>query len=88
MTSSEIRTLVLRAIGRVAPEADLSKLPGNVDIRDELDIDSMDFVNFVTALHQQLQIDIPEREYSELSTIDGAARYLSRRLETQPAAGT
>jgi acyl carrier protein len=86
MTPVEIRTLVLRAIGRVAPEADLSKVPGNVDIRDELDIDSMDFVNFVTELHRELRIDIPEREYSELSTVDAAVRYLSRRLEAPPAA--
>ena len=48
----------------------------------------MDFVNFVTALHQELRIDIPEREYPELSTVDGAARYLSRRLEAPAAAGT
>jgi acyl carrier protein len=86
MTPAEIRTLVHRAIGRVAPEADLSKVAGDVDIRDELDIDSMDFVNFITELHQELSIDIPEREYSELSTVDGAVRYLSRRLERQPVA--
>ena len=76
----EIRSIVHRAIGQVAPEADLSKVRGDVDIRDELDIDSMDFVNFVSALHRELAIDIPEREYSELSTVDGAIRYLSRRV--------
>lgn len=80
MTRTEIRSLVLRAIGRVAPEADLSTLRGDVDIRDELDIDSIDFVKFLTALHEDLRCDIPERDYSELSTVDGAERYLTRRL--------
>jgi hypothetical protein len=85
MTPIEIRSLVLRAIGRVAPEADLSLLRGDVDIRDELDIDSIDFAKFLTALHEELRCDIPERDYSELSTVDGAERYLARRLA--PAQG-
>lgn len=85
MTPTEIRPLVLRAIGRVAPEADLSKLRGDVDIRDELDIDSIDFVKFLTALHEELRCDIPERDYSELSTVDGAERYLTRRLAPSAA---
>ena len=79
MTEQEIRQTVLYALGRVAPEADPSAVPPNADLREELDLDSMDFLNFVIALHERHGIDIPEADYPKLATMDGAVAYLSTR---------
>ncbi|MBZ5502883.1 MAG: acyl carrier protein [Acidobacteriia bacterium] len=77
MTKDEIREIVLRALGQIAPEADLSQLKPHLRIRDQLDVDSMDLLNFVIGLHQQLQVDIPEADYSKLATLDGCVAYLA-----------
>ena len=77
MTKDEIREIVLRTLGQIAPEADLSQLKPNLRIRDQLDVDSMDLLNFVIGLHQQLQVDIPEADYSKLATLDGCIDYLA-----------
>jgi acyl carrier protein len=79
MTEAELRQTILDALGDIAPEADLSALPPGKDIREELDIDSMDFLNFVIALHEKLGVDIPEADYPQLATLDGAIAYLSER---------
>lgn len=78
MTAAEIRQLVLDTLAAIAPEADLAHLPGDAALREELDLDSMDFLNFVTALHERTGTDIPEADYPSLSTLDGAAAYLRR----------
>jgi acyl carrier protein len=78
MNSSEAKRLVFDVLSGIAPEADLDALPGNARMRDELDLDSMDFLNFIAALHEQTGIDIPEADYPKLFTLDGAAAYLSR----------
>jgi acyl carrier protein len=80
MNAEEIRSLVLRTLGNIAPEADLSRLKPNVSLRDQLDIDSMDFLNFVISLHEQLHVAIPERDYPKLLTIDGCVAYLARGI--------
>ena len=77
MTSDEIRTTVLNCLGAIAPEADLSRIRPAVSFREQLDIDSMDFLNFVIALHQQLQLEIPERDYPKLVTLNGCVEYLT-----------
>src|SRR5690349_7727665 len=59
MTQDEIRATVLRILGEIAPEADLTRLKSNVSFRDQLDIDSMDFLNFVIALDEELDVRIP-----------------------------
>lgn len=80
MTPDEIRTLVLRALGRVAPEADVGTLDASVPFRDQLDLDSMDFLNFVIGLHDASGVDVPEADYAELATLDGCVAYLDRKL--------
>jgi acyl carrier protein len=78
MTQDEIRSAIYRALTGVAPEADPETLQLNVPLRDQLDIDSMDFLNFVIALHQTFRIEIPERDYPQLATLQGCIDYLSR----------
>jgi acyl carrier protein len=80
MTKDEIRGIVLRVLGQIAPEADLSNLKPDLRIRDQLDIDSMDLLNVVIALHKELNAEIPEADYSKLATLDGCIAYLEGLL--------
>ncbi len=77
MTRDEIRAVVLRTLGEIAPEADLSTLEPNVSFRDQLDVDSMDLLNFVIALHAVLHVEIPEADYPKLATLDRCVDYLT-----------
>jgi len=83
VTKDEIREAVLRILGQIAPEADLSQIKTNLRIRDQLDIDSMDLLNFVIGLHKELGVDIPETDYPKLATLDGCIDYLAVRKELQ-----
>ena len=65
MTQDEIRAAVLRALCDVAPEADPATLAPDVSLRDQLDIDSMDFLNFLIGIHEELNVDIPEADYPQ-----------------------
>jgi len=78
MNDSETRALIFELLGNIAPEADFSTLAGDADLREELDLDSMDFLNFVIALHDRTGIDVPETDYPRLFTLDGAIAYLRR----------
>jgi acyl carrier protein len=77
MTSEEIRATVVRALGQVAPEAESARLDPAAPLRDQIDLDSMDFLNFVIALHKSLGVDIPEKDYPRLATLDGCVAYLA-----------
>lgn len=79
MTEVELTDLVKRTLAEVAPDADLDKLQDDDDLRDTLDLDSMDHLNFVVGLAEAMGIDIPERDYTKLHTIRGAVRYLADR---------
>jgi acyl carrier protein len=78
MTEAEARQLVIDTLSAIAPEADFAHLPGDAVLREELDLDSMDFLNFIAALHERARIDIPEADYPKLFTVDGAVAYLRR----------
>ena len=77
MTKNEIKTAVLEALKAVAPEMDEASLKPDKSLRDQLDVDSMDFLNYVIGLHEALKIDIPEADYPKLSTLDGAVAYVA-----------
>lgn len=76
MTRDEIKQVLVEELGRIAPEADASNLDSGADIREELDIDSFDFLNLIIALHERFNFDIPERDYPKLFTFGGAIDYL------------
>ena len=80
MTGRDLRQIVLDALASVAPELDETSIVPDQSFRDQLDIDSMDFLNYVIALHEALNIDIPESDYIQVSTIDNAVAYLSKKL--------
>lgn len=79
MTPNEIREAVLRALADVAPEADPAMLRPDVDLRDQLDIDSMDFLNFVIGIHEQVHVEIPEGDYPRLQTLDQVVDYVVQK---------
>ena len=79
MSDSIDKSTICDILASIAPEADFTALAGGEDLRDSLDLDSMDFLNFVIALHEQTGVDIPEADYPKLRTLDGAVSYLARR---------
>lgn len=78
MNEQEIRRTAAEVLAGIAPEADLSKLADDTDLRDALDLDSMDFLNFVIGLGQRSGLDIPEADTPRLHTMRGLVAYLSR----------
>ena len=79
MNEDEIRKVVQEELGNIAPEMDIEKLDDTADLREALDIDSIDFLNFITALHKRLGIDVPELDYPKLFTLDGAVSYFATK---------
>jgi len=80
-TADEMKAAVLQALGEIAPEADLAAIKPDVSFREQLDIDSMDFLNFVIAVHEALHVEIPEADYPKLITLNGCIAYLAALLE-------
>ena len=79
MQDEEIRQAVLDELQTVAPEADLGSLEPVTSFRDQIDIDSMDFLNFMLALEKRLGVRIREVDYPKLSSLDGCIAYLGDR---------
>jgi len=78
MSNTETRSMLVELLSAIAPEGDFESLSGKEDLREVLDLDSMDFMNFVVALHERTGLDIPEADYPKLRTLDGALAYLTR----------
>lgn len=81
MTRDELRAAVIEEISAIAPEADLGKIDPDADLRDAIDIDSMDVLNLLIALHKRLAVDIPDAEARRLVTLTGAVEYLAGKLD-------
>ena len=79
MTRDEIKSTVVDALTRVAPEIDPASIQAGVSFRDQLDLDSMDFLNFVLALHERMGVDIPEVDYPRLYSLEDAVNYLASK---------
>lgn len=78
MNASEIHALAANVLAGIAPEADLSTVGEAEDLREALDLDSMDFLNFVIGLSQGCGVSIPEADYPKLFTLQQLVRYLSK----------
>ncbi|HTY19749.1 MAG TPA: acyl carrier protein [Myxococcota bacterium] len=79
MTREDIRTAVLASLAEIAPEADLARLPPGAELREVLDLDSMDFLRFLQALAEATGIEVPESEVSKLATLGACIDYLAAR---------
>ena len=85
MTTQEIQNTVLRLLGTIAPEADLSSIKPEVPFRDQLDLDSMDMLNLVIAMHKEFNVEIPEADYAKLATLAGSAAYVESHRASSAA---
>ncbi|MGD2119458.1 MAG: acyl carrier protein [Chromatiales bacterium] len=77
MTQDEIRAMVLQILYDIAPELKDQSIEEQVNFRDQFDFNSLDFLNFTTALQQKLQADIPVMDYPRLSSLAGCVKYFS-----------
>jgi acyl carrier protein len=78
--STELRTIIADVLAGIAPEASLDTIDPNGPFREELDIDSMDFLNLMVGLKGKLGVEVPEVDYSKLTTLNLLIAYLQRRL--------
>jgi acyl carrier protein len=76
MTADDIRRIYLEELVRVAPDLDADTIGENDHLQDDLELDSMDVLNLVIALHQRLGVDIPEEDYPQIATLAKATDYL------------
>ena len=81
MTDAEIKTLVLRELGNIAPEVDTEQIDPAIDLREQLDLDSMDILNWMVAIHEATGVDIPEADYPQMVNLDGCVAYLRERIK-------
>ena len=88
MNDQELRDSVLAALRRIAPEIAPREVEPGVPLRDQVDLDSMDWLNFLVALHDRLGVDIPESDYRRLVTLDDLVDYLAARRAGRPSAPT
>lgn len=79
MNPNETRTTVLAELKRIAPEIEESELKLERPLRDQVDLDSMDWLNFLVALHERFKVEIPESDYKRLGTLDQIVSYLTGR---------
>lgn len=76
MNHDEARTVIANALRRVAPEADLDEVRADKALQDELDLDSMDFLNLMVGIHEQTGVEVPERDYPAVAHLQGLVDYL------------
>ena len=81
MTRTEIKNVIFRGLGRIAPEANLDELKPDDNIQKTLDIDSFDSLTFFIGINEELGVDIPEADYGQLVTLTEIINYLSARVE-------
>ena len=87
MTKDEVKQVVLDIIADIAPDEDLSNLKSDVRLRDQMQLDSMDFLDIVMELRKRHGIEVPEADYPQLASLDSCAEYLTPKFNALPAKG-
>ena len=82
MNANEIRASVVEIIRSVAPEVDAATLRADRPLRDQVDLDSMDWLRVIVTVHERLHVDIPEKDYAKLRTLADWSEYLAPKLAT------
>lgn len=77
MTPDEARAVVADVLGQIAPEIDLDHVDAAEDLRDEIDLDSLDFLNLVEGIKERIGVDVPEEDYPQVRSLDGIVGYLA-----------
>ncbi|MCH7988693.1 MAG: acyl carrier protein [Planctomycetes bacterium] len=81
MNSEQIRPVILDILKRIAPDEDLSDLQDDVPFREQMELDSMDFLDIVMELRKQYRVQIPEEEYENLTSMSSTVNYLEPLLK-------
>ncbi|WP_306548657.1 acyl carrier protein [Desulfobulbus sp.] len=81
MTREEIKDVILEIIADIDEEADFAQLDADAPLRDQLDLDSMDFLDIVMELRKRYKMQIPEEEYPQLATLTSCVNYLEPKLK-------
>ena len=82
MNQAQLRDVVLAELRRIAPEVEEAELKADRPLRDQVDLDSMDWLNFLVALNERLKVEIPESDYRKLVTLQQTVDYLAGRLKS------
>ncbi|MEZ4513998.1 MAG: phosphopantetheine-binding protein [Chloroflexota bacterium] len=82
MNKTEIRGMLLEALAMIAPEANFATLAPDVNVREALDIDSFDFLNFLIEVDRMLGVETPEADYGKLNSLDEMVAYFGARVNT------
>lgn len=80
MKEEELRAVVIATLKTIAPEVEEGDLRPDRPLRNQVDLDSMDWLNFLIGLHEKLKVDIPETDYARLVTLGDVVDYLGRKL--------
>lgn len=83
MTSGDVKQAILDIISELVPDEDLSALDDTVRIRDQIDLDSMDFLDIIMELRKRYNIQVPESDYPQFATMNGCVNYLTPRLASK-----
>ena len=80
MNEADIRTVALSVLKSIAPEIEEDELRDDRPLRNQVDLDSMDWLNFLLGLHRELNVEIPEADYAHLVTLNDVTAYLRQRI--------
>jgi len=80
VTPEELKSQVLGILATIAPELEPGELRADKALRSQVDLDSMDWLNFLVALHERLKVEIPETDYAKLVTLEDLLGYLNKKL--------
>ncbi len=80
MTKEQIKATILEIIAQIIPDEDLSNLKGDIPLREQVELDSMDFIDIIMELRKRYGIEVPEDDYTQLATLDGSVAYLEPRM--------
>ena len=83
MTEEQVKQIVVDIINEIAPDEETTDLKGDVALREQMDLDSMDFLDIVMELRKQHGIEVPEADYPELASLDSCANYLTPKFNAK-----
>ncbi|MBU8811382.1 acyl carrier protein [Mycolicibacterium goodii] len=84
MVADVLRSDILAVLTRIAPEVEPADIADDQPLRDQVDLDSMDWLRFLVGIHERFGVDIPEKDYGALRTISDVAAYLKTRVAPGP----
>lgn len=83
MTEEQVKQIVIDIIEEIAPDEDTANIKPEVNLRDQMDLDSMDFLDIVMELRKQHGIEVPEADYPKLASLDSCAEYLTPKFNAK-----